>query len=666
MNTSLLFGIHCHQPIDNFDYVLENAIEKSYKPFFKVLQEFPHFKCSVHFSGWLLEFIEKNDEELFELMVSLSSQIEFFTGGFYEPILASIPSNDRIAQIKKLNNYIKKHFNQTPKGLWLTERVWDDTIIKDLSLCGIKYVIVDDYHIKVNGYNSDNLNGYFVTEENGEKIAIFPINKTLRYDIPFANNNELNDTIHTFENANGKNAAIIFDDGEKFGIWPKTYERVYEKEWLREFFKNCCEDEKIIVETFHEYYSREKPISLVYLPTVSYEEMGEWSLKADDIIKIEELHKSLGSKEFFKGGIWKNFLIKYQESNWIHKRVLELSKKQINKKIYTESLYKAQCNDVLWHGVFGGIYLPNLRDNAYKYIIMCENYLQDNNTKGYDIDYNGYLEYKFQTENVLTIISPKNGAQIFELDLKDKFFNLQNTLTRYKEAYHEKIQIKEPSLEDEPDEFQSDSQTIHDNILSVDQYISLDYDWYLKKSAIEHICEKDLTIEKFKACSFTEFSDFANQDFEVIKKNKNSIVCKRDGGLYLDKKYETTLTKSFKFEDDTISFVSNIQSEYENENELSYLHEYNLHFMNIKNITINKEILEDTLTFQGKYLEIEDKILDKTIRFTFANDVTIFICKIDTISQSESGVDVTTQGVSFGFSTPLIKELTFSYTLQIL
>ena len=65
MHTSLLFGIHCHQPIDNFGWVIEEAIEKSYKPFFTILKEFPQFKCSVHYSGWLLEFIEKNDEELF-------------------------------------------------------------------------------------------------------------------------------------------------------------------------------------------------------------------------------------------------------------------------------------------------------------------------------------------------------------------------------------------------------------------------------------------------------------------------------------------------------------------------------------------------------------------------------------------------------------------------
>ena len=96
MQTSLLFGIHCHQPVDNFSKVVDNAIEKSYRPFFEIASKF-NFKFSVHFSGWLLEYIKDNDKKLFELMQNLSQkgQIEFFTGGFYEPILANIPSRDK-------------------------------------------------------------------------------------------------------------------------------------------------------------------------------------------------------------------------------------------------------------------------------------------------------------------------------------------------------------------------------------------------------------------------------------------------------------------------------------------------------------------------------------------------------------------------------------------
>jgi 4-alpha-glucanotransferase len=81
MKTNLLFGIHCHQPVDNFDRVVYEIIKKSYKPFFDTLKKYPNFKCSVHFSGWLFEFIKKNDFELFSLIKELSPQIEFFTGG---------------------------------------------------------------------------------------------------------------------------------------------------------------------------------------------------------------------------------------------------------------------------------------------------------------------------------------------------------------------------------------------------------------------------------------------------------------------------------------------------------------------------------------------------------------------------------------------------------
>ncbi|MEA3289885.1 MAG: alpha-amylase/4-alpha-glucanotransferase domain-containing protein, partial [Campylobacterota bacterium] len=515
MKTSLLFGIHCHQPIDNFDWVIFDAIEKSYKPFFETLENFPQFKCSVHFSGSLLEFIEKNDLELFNLMKKLSDQIEFFSGGFYEPVLASIPSKDRIAQIKKLNRYIKKHFNQTPKGLWLTERVWDNSIIKDIKTCGIEYVMVDDYHIKTSGLEVDTINGYFLTEEGGEKIGLFPINQSLRYAIPFYSLEDTNKLINDMHNESGKNAAIIFDDGEKFGIWPNTYETVYEKKWLEDFFTQTLEDKNIEVQTFKEYYSSNKPLALTYLQTVSYFEMGEWSLKADDTLKLEQmLNENEDNLKFLRGGTWKNFFTKYQESNWIHKRVLELSAKQIENNNYKEALYKAQCNDVLWHGVFGGIYLPNLRDNAYKYIIECEKLL-DNKKERLDIDLNGYDEYKFITDEILTIISTKQGGQIFELDLVKNNYNLQNTLTRYKESYHENIEIEDESKK------QSDNlKTIHDNTLKVSQEISLDYDWYLKKSAIDHVVPSGISVEQFASNRFKELADFTNQAFKVKKSSK--------------------------------------------------------------------------------------------------------------------------------------------------
>lgn len=661
MKTTLLLGVHSHQPIDNFDYVIYDAIEKSYKPFFQTVAQFPEFKFSVHFSGWLLEFIEKNDKELFSLMQSLSSQVEFFTGGFYEPILASIPAIDRIAQIKKLSNYIKKHFNQTPKGLWLTERVWDNSIIRDVKQCGVEYVIVDDYHLLSTGIDASDTTGYFVTEDGGESIAIFPINQKLRYAIPFYDLDTTNKLLHSFENTQGKDAAIIFDDGEKFGIWPKTYETVYEKKWLENFIQQTLADEKIVCETFKEYLKNNKPLGLAYLPTVSYAEMGEWSLRCDDALKVESLlanQKDLG--HFIKGGTWKNFFNKYQESNWIQKRFLELSQKQTTSTKYKEALYKTQCNDVLWHGVFGGIYLPNLRDNAYRYIIECETLL-DNSKENIDIDMDGYDEYKMKKANLLTILSLKNGGQIVELDLLNERFNLQNTLTRYEEVYHKKIVVEENVIDENTDvnkELDTEKiATIHDNKLTLDQSIDIVKDWYLKKSAIDHIVE-DITCESFLNNSFQELGDFANQPFEMVKNSTNKISLQREGGVYLNKKYDTTIEKSYKFLDNSIEINIDIETIFDKK--MLYFHEWNLHFANTKELTFNTLILEEsqsTLEFHSNHLCITDSYTNKIVRFDFEEKIDIFIVPLNTVSQSEKGLDITNQGISFAFRFDLEKKL---------
>ncbi len=664
MKTELLFGVHCHQPVDNFDKVVYEIIEKSYKPFFTTLKQFPEFKCSVHFSGWLLEFIKTNDEELFTLLKSLTKQLEFFTGGFYEPILASIPSSNRIEQINMLSDYIEENFEQRPRGLWLTERIWDDSIIDDLKKCNIDYVMVDDYHLIASGFDKSNLKGYFLTENSNDKIALFPINKDLRYMIPFSSIDNTMNKLNSFSNEKGKNAAIIFDDGEKFGVWPKTHERVYEKQWLEKFFKSCIEDENINISTFCEFYDNNKAISLSYLPTVSYHEMGEWSVLpniSDDYYDL--LSRNMHQEYLIRGGIWKNFFLKYNESNWIHKRVLQLSKEEDKTEEFKDLLFKAQCNDVLWHGVFGGIYLPNLRDNAYRYIIQCENLLnKENSCTQYDINIDSINEYKYYTKDLIIIIDPKLAGQIVELDLKEKLFNYQNTLTRYSEPYHKKIEKKD-SLEEVEITTEDEIDNIHTNTLSTSEDIEFYKDWYLKKSAIDHICDNSLNLQKFKTCSFKEYADFANQEFEVLKQNNNSLSLKRIGGVYKEEKFETTLQKEFDFSKNKISSNIKINTKY-NES-LKYLLEWNLHFQDYDIVTINGHNVNEDLKLENSQLTIIDQSLNRTIFFQFDQCVDIYMYPVKSVSQSEIGVDYTIQGLCFGFSLEFKSMLDLKYSVSI-
>ena len=42
------------------------------------------------------------------------------------------------------------------------------------------------------------------------------------------------------------------------------------------------------------------------------------------------------------------------------------------------ALYRGQCNCPYWHGAFGGIYLPHLRNAIYNQLIACDNLLDHN------------------------------------------------------------------------------------------------------------------------------------------------------------------------------------------------------------------------------------------------------------------------------------------------
>jgi predicted glycosyl hydrolase (DUF1957 family) len=78
-------------------------------------------------------------------------QIEWFGSGDCEPVLSAIPQRDRLAQLATLSAKIERLFGQWPRGAWLTERVWEPSVVTALRDTGIEYVAVDDYHFLCTG-----------------------------------------------------------------------------------------------------------------------------------------------------------------------------------------------------------------------------------------------------------------------------------------------------------------------------------------------------------------------------------------------------------------------------------------------------------------------------------------------------------------------------------
>jgi len=565
------FGIHNHQPVGNFDHVIEHAYKQCYLPFVRLLAEFPDIKVSLHNTGILWDWIEKSRPEYFRYVKNLlnAGRLELLSGGFYEPILPAIFNSHKKGQIDMLTDYLKKRFSVKARGMWLAERVWEPQLAGALHDCGMEYTILDDTHFRWAGLTEDQLDGYFITEEQHKKLALFPISKLLRYAVPFKNVDKVMDILKQMAERSPGKLAIYADDGEKFGVWPDTYKLCYEKRWLADFFEQVSKNSDWLkMKFFSEAIDVFEPNGRIYLPTASYAEMGQWSLPPDGFNHYEQIEKHLKKNDLWesrgylvRGGFWRNFLSKYPESNNMHKKMYHVAAKidqleksaAAKKKKLAEArdlLFQGQCNCPYWHGVFGGLYLNHLRYATYNRLIRAEAIAESLGTlpktgklELTDFDDDGQTEILAQTSHLNAYFSPRHGGSMFELDLKNKGFNLLDTLTRRKEGYHKKLcELKNQSV--------AEGASIHDRIETKEEGLEkyLVYDWYRRVSFVDHMMPFGTEFEQFAANKYHEMGDFIIEPFEYTTKKSNtklSVEFSRKGHIYYpDRTADLTVGKN--------------------------------------------------------------------------------------------------------------------------
>src|SRR6266700_4144467 len=428
-NFHLALLIHAHQPCGNFEHVLEKAYETCYLPFIEQLEKHPGVHLGLHYSGPLLIWIEKHRPEYFARLRNLvqAGRVELVGGGFYEPILVSIPSEDQREQITRLAAYLEKHFGRLPSGAWLAERVWEP-------------------------------------------------------QLPTARDAA---SIHP------GGVAAMGDDMEKFGVWPGTHEHCYKNGWLSDFFTALEENaDWLQLATPAGYLATHTPLGSADLPTASYTEMMEWALPTRVRQRYHEVLKEFTARTevlaFLRGGSWRGFFRKYAESNLLHKKMLRVSARIAAAPVHHDGLkandellqardllLRAQCNDAYWHGIFGGIYAPHLRTDPWRNLIRAEA-IADRQTPGalvprvelLDYDADGANELLFTSLEAQALLKPSDGGAIAALDFRPAAATLVNSILRRPEAYHtrlreaagkpstgavasihEQTRVKEPGLE---------------------------------------------------------------------------------------------------------------------------------------------------------------------------------------------------------------------------
>ncbi len=447
------FGVHLHQPVGNFDHVFEQHVREAYLPFLKSVVDLDFLPISLHLSGPLLEWLETHAAAYLDVLGPLAAdgRVELLLGGFYEPVLAALPRADRIEQIGWMREALQRRFGVQASGLWLTERVWQPELAADLAEAGVQYVLVDDRHFLVSGFEREQLHAPFWTESDGRRLAVLPIDERLRYLVPFRPPAETAAYLRELRGA-GRSLAVLVDDGEKFGGWPGTQEWVFTKGWLRQFIeamRELRERGEIHLATLGETVREVPSGGLVYLPTASYREMETWALPSTAAGRLARLEGELGDRiagpegALVRGAHWHNFLVRYPEANRMHKKMQALStlcRQRGDPAVARRAIGRAQCNDAYWHGVFGGLYLPHLRAAVWHNLAAAEQELRRDESLAYetlDLDGDGWPEIWIHSPAFSALVSPHRGAAVEEYAVFALGVNYADVLTRRREAYHE-------------------------------------------------------------------------------------------------------------------------------------------------------------------------------------------------------------------------------------
>ncbi len=673
----LCLVLHNHQPIGNFDGVFEQSYQDSYKPFLDVFEPFESLRVSLHTSGPLMMWLADRHPDYLDRVRSLvaAGRIEIVGGPQYEPILTMLPRRDRIGQTKAYGSWLERTFGTTPAGMWFPERVWESTLAADMVDAGIAYGVLDDCHFRAAGLVDEQLTGPFLVEDQGRVMRILPGSEKLRYLIPFQPPHETIDFLRDVAHQTPGAVMTFGDDGEKFGTWPDTKKHVYEDGWLRTFFEQLSENaDWLRTETMAEAIGAVQPAGKAYLPDGSYREMTEWALPTAHQSTLDHINHTMHDepwyaevRTFIRGGFWRNFKVKYDETNEMYARMMAVSERLAAAEAdgldggelatIRDHLYRGQCNCPYWHGAFGGVYLPHLRNAVYEQLIAADTLLDELtgelsgvHADAQDYDFDSHREVRMANERMVVWVDPAAGGRLYEWDLRGINHNLLATLQRREESYHAKV-LAGPAAAG------GDVASIHDRVVfkteGLDQKVQ--YDRYPRKSLMDHFLDLDASIDQVARGEAAERGDFVDLPFDAkLRRGEGrvQIQMQRDGNAW---GIPVSMTKAVTLE----AGGDRLKVTYLLENlppgqPLHLAIEWNFAGMpggaedRYFSDTDGEKLghLGSQLDLRGvRGLSLADRWLELDVDLTIDRDSDVWAFPVETVSQSEGGFELVHQSV---------------------
>jgi hypothetical protein len=510
---SLALTLHNHQPVGNFGWVFAEVYGKAYEPMVAALERHPAVRVGLHYSGPLLEWLEAQQPAFIGRVRGLveRDQVEVLGGGLYEPILSALPERDRQGQLARMRDRVQSLFGVAPSGAWLAERVWEPDVPTALASAGYEWTILDDEHFRRSGIADEDLWGPYSADDQGHRLTVFGTEQGLRYRIPFQPLEAVIAYLREHATEPGDRVGTMGDDGEKFGAWPSTWEHCWGKgRWVESFFE-ALEANASWLATARpsDWLAGNPPIGRAAIPPSSYAEMNQWS-----------------------GGFWRNFQVRYREVNDLHKQMLrastavtELAEGRVRDEAL-DHLYRGQSNDVYWHGLFGGVYIPHMRAATVGEVIAAEDIADQargvaDSAEQLDLDLDGRPDVRLANAGAVLAIDLEEGAGIGAWDIRAARHPLGAVLRRRPEAYHDKIRAAAtPASGAAPAPTRGDShapaagrpRTIHEVVRMKEPDLAdrLVYDGYERRAGLIRVLPAGSTAADWRAGGGPDLADLVD------------------------------------------------------------------------------------------------------------------------------------------------------------
>ena len=506
----LILGTHNHIPIGADQAAAEKRYQKAFKPLLAVLYRYPDFPVALHYSGVLLEWLEEFHPEFLMLLEEMvkRGQVEVLGGGYFDPVLSLIPTNDKLGQLEKMTTWLRGRFEIRPRGCWIAEKIWEPSLASVLRVSGIDYTFLDEGQFRIAGARDGRLFRPSIAEDQGKIISLFPISGDLRALAAQSGPSEAISFLRSLADdraagpAEGAPVAILLEDGMS------TSSGLLKGDWLEKFITMTQENTTWLQATTPGQYLREHPpAERLYVPSLSSMDMMGWALTPEVRGKYLDARKrSLAEADaarFLVGGHFRQFLTRYPEA-WLmyakmmytHVIVNQVRGDRYKKKAAQNELWKGQCHFAYWSGIEGGIYDNLLRKAVYHSLIEAEKITRATeifvpSIISVDYDLDNSIEYLYQGSELNAYIHAKGGA-LFELDFLPSSWNYLDTMVQRDAA-----EDREPSAEG----------------ARMDAL-------YPRKAFLDHFLPPDGTLAAFQAGRCPENGDFLTGIYEQVELNR--------------------------------------------------------------------------------------------------------------------------------------------------